>query len=96
MTQLLTFRVPLPKADRLWAVVAWQGRRSRIANVHASHDAAEADCVWRSQQVYEYRQFLMAEQKAPLRYELRQIARVDLPKSWSPLPALGFLRGQGF
>ncbi|WP_025841630.1 endonuclease/exonuclease/phosphatase family protein [Asaia platycodi] len=96
MSQLLMFRPPLPNADRLWAVIAWQGRRSRIANVHVSHEAAEADCAWRSRQVREYRQFLASEQKAPLRYEMRQIARAEIPKGWSPLPALGFLRGQGF
>lgn len=96
MTQLLMFRSPLPKADRLWAVIAWQGHRSRIANVHASKEAAEADRVWRSQQVHEYRHFLASEQKAPLRYELKQIARAELPKSWTPLPALGFLRTTSF
>ncbi|GBQ83212.1 hypothetical protein AA0535_0189 [Asaia krungthepensis NRIC 0535] len=76
--------------------MAWQGRKSRIANVHATREAAQADCAWRSRQVQEYRQFLASEQRAPLRYDVRQIARAELPKSWSPLPALGFLRGQGF
>ncbi|RUT24657.1 hypothetical protein C0V97_15300 [Asaia sp. W19] len=96
MSQLLMFRQPLPATDRLWAVIAWQGRKSRIANIHASHEAAWADCAWRSRQVQEYRAFLAAEQKAPLRYDVRQIRRAELPKSWSPLPALGFMRGQIF
>ncbi|WP_122050837.1 hypothetical protein [Asaia bogorensis] len=96
MSQLITFRPPLPNTDRLWAVMAWQGRRSRIANVHATREAAQADCEWRSRQVHEYRHFLASEQKAPLRYDVRSIGRAELPRSWSPLPALGFLRGQSF
>jgi hypothetical protein len=27
-------------------------------------------------------------------YSVAPIRRADLPKKWSPLPALGFLRGQ--
>lgn len=96
MSQLLVFRPPLPKADRLWAVIAWKGQRSRIANVHLTQEAARADCDWRSRQVREYRHFLAAEQKASLRYDIRQIGRAELPRRWVPMPALGFLRRQDF
>ncbi|GBQ13306.1 hypothetical protein [Swaminathania salitolerans] len=96
MAQLLPFRPPAMKSDRLWAVMAWQGRRSRIADIHASREAAQADCDWRSRQVREYRQFLATEEKAPLRYEICPIRRADLPRQWRPLPALGFLRGRMF
>lgn len=96
MSQLLMFRPPLPASETLWAVIAWHGKSSRIANVHATHEAARADCEWRSRQVREYRQFLASEQKMPLRYDVRKIGRAELPRRWVPLPALGFLRGHGF
>lgn len=94
MSQILAFRPQLPATDRLWAVIAWQGRCSRIADVHISQGAAQEDCIWRSRQVREYRQFLASEERPLLRYEVRLIRRADLPGSWRPLPALGFLRGQ--
>lgn len=96
MSQLLMFRSPLPNADRIWAVIAWHGQRSRIANVHLTQEAARADCDWRNRQVHEYRHFLVTEHKVSLRHDIRQIGRTELPRRWVPMPALGFLRGQDF
>ncbi|AOX16062.1 hypothetical protein [Kozakia baliensis] len=96
MSQVIAFRPPLPNVDTLWAVVAQQGRRLRIADVHASRDAAQADCDWRAQQVRIYTQFLLGERQPLPRYSIRSIKRAELPRAWRPLPALGFLRGQFF
>lgn len=94
MSQVLTFREPLPKADTLWAVIAQQGAKSRIADVYASRAAAQSDCDWRVQQVRAYMQFLIGERRPLPRYSVRAIRRAELPRAWRPLPALGFLRGQ--
>ncbi|AQS87674.1 hypothetical protein AA101099_2664 [Neoasaia chiangmaiensis NBRC 101099] len=94
MNQIIAFRPPLPNVDTLWAVIAQQGRQSRIADVHASQSAAEADRDWRAQQVRAYTQFLIGEQQPLPRYSVRSIRRAELPRAWRPLPALGFLRGR--
>ncbi|WP_286705488.1 hypothetical protein [Acidiphilium sp. 37-64-53] len=80
--------------DRLWAVVATIGRVVRIADIHASHTRAQADQIWREQQVKAYLGFLQrCEQPVP-RYTIRPMSRAQLPRGWRPLPALGFLDGR--
>jgi hypothetical protein len=84
----------LYRDDQLWAVVASIGRTSRVAEVFSSRLAALADRAWREQQVSAYANFLRsARRPAPL-YTVKPIKRADLPRSWRPLPALGFLHGQ--
>ena len=80
--------------DTLWAVVASVGRRNRVAEIFSSRAAALADRAWREQQVQTYLGFLTTcEQPAP-RYSVAPVRRTDLPRGWTPLPALGFLRGK--
>lgn len=86
--------VPRRDDDTLWAVVATVGRQHRVAEVFRSRDAALADRTWRAEQVRAYRDFLdRAKQPVPF-YSVAPIRRADLPRKWTPLPALGFLRGQ--
>jgi hypothetical protein len=80
--------------DKLWAVVAVIGRRRRVAEIFPSRAAAEADCSWREQQVSAYAGFLRSSSLPMPSYSVAAIRRADLPRSWRPLPALGFLRGQ--
>jgi hypothetical protein len=80
--------------DKLWAVVAVMGRRTRIAEIHASRAAADADRSWREQQVRAYAGFLRSSSMPVPNYSVSPIRRADLPRKWQPLPALGFLRGQ--
>ena len=94
MSEIIAFRPPLPQTDTLWAVIARQGRRTRIADVHATQEAARADLAWRMQQVVAYARFLIGEAQPLPAYTIRKIARAELPRSWRPLPALGFLRGR--
>ncbi len=80
--------------DTLWAVVASVGRTTRVAEIFSSRLAALADQAWREQQVKAYAHFLRtARQPAPI-YSVKPIRRADLPRSWRPLPALGFLQGK--
>lgn len=80
--------------DTLWAVIATAGRKSRVANVYRNRVAALEDRSWRAQQVSAYEDFLRRSKQPVPHYSVAPIRRADLPKSWSPLPALGFLRGQ--
>jgi len=80
--------------DTLWAVIATAGRKSRVANVYRNRNAALEDRAWRAQQVSAYEDFLRRSQQPVPHYSVAPIRRADLPKKWSPLPALGFLRGQ--
>lgn len=80
--------------DNLWAVVAAVGRKTRIADIYASRAAADADRAWREQQVRAYAGFLRSSGMPVPNYSISPIRRADLPRSWRPLPALGFLRGQ--
>jgi hypothetical protein len=80
--------------DTLWAVIATAGRRSRVANVYRSRAAALEDRAWRAQQVSAYEDWLRRARQPVPHYSVAPIRRADLPKKWSPLPALGFLRGQ--
>lgn len=80
--------------DTLWAVVATVGRANRVAEVFRNRASALQDRDWRAQQVRAYEDFLRrAEQPVP-HYSVAPIRRSDLPRKWTPLPALGFLRGQ--
>ncbi|WP_158805581.1 MULTISPECIES: hypothetical protein [unclassified Acidisoma] len=82
------------REDRFWAVVACVGRTRRIAEIFTSRDAALADRAWREQQVRAYESFLRSSRQPPPNYSVEQMRRADIPKTWRPLPALGFLRGQ--
>ena len=82
------------REDALWAVIATAGRADRVAEIYPSRDAALADQAWREQQVRAYAQFLRSSRQPVPRYSVAPIRRADLPRSWTPLPALGFLRGQ--
>jgi hypothetical protein len=80
--------------DTLWAVYATVGRTHRVAEIFRSRAAALVDRDWRAQQVSAYADFLRrSEQPLPF-YSVAPIRRSDLPRKWTPLPALGFLRGQ--
>jgi len=80
--------------DTLWAVVASIGRTSRVAEVFSSRLAALADQAWREQQVTAYANFLRNSRQPTPSYSVKPIRRADLPRSWRPLPALGFLHGK--
>lgn len=80
--------------DKLWAVVAAVGRRTRVAEIFPSRAAADADRHWREQQVRAYAHFLRSSSMPLPNYSVSTIRRADLPRGWRPLPALGFLRGQ--
>jgi hypothetical protein len=80
--------------DKLWAVIATAGRKTRVAEIYGSRAAADADRNWREQQVRAYASFLRSSSNPVPNYSVSPISRSDLPRSWRPLPALGFLRGQ--
>ena len=92
MTEVI--RLPAARDDTLWAVVASLGRVTRIAEIYPNRHAALEDRAWREQQVNAYAGFLKTSRAPMPRYSVAPIRRADLPKSWRPLPALGFLRGQ--
>ncbi len=79
--------------DTLWAVVASIGRINRVAEVFTNRQAALADRAWREQQVLAYAGFLGTTRQPAPNYSIRPIRRAELPRSWRPLPALGFLHG---
>jgi len=80
--------------DTLWAVVATAGRVTRIANVYRNRAEALEDRAWRAQEVKAYEDFLRRSRQPVPHYSVAPIRRADLPRKWTPLPALGFLRGQ--
>jgi hypothetical protein len=80
--------------DTLWAVVASMGRTTRVAEIFSNHLAALADKAWREQQVRAYENFLRTSRQPAPSYHVRPIKRAELPRSWRPLPALGFLHGK--
>jgi hypothetical protein len=80
--------------DTLWAVVASVGRASRVAEIYANRTAALEDRAWREQQVRAYAEFLRSAKQPMPHYSVAPIKRADLPRKWTPLPALGFLRHQ--
>jgi hypothetical protein len=77
--------------DVLWAVVANIGKISRIAEIYPSRLAALADRAWREQQVWAYADLLDCCRQRRPRYSVIPMRRADLPRTWKPLPALGFL-----
>jgi len=87
-------RLPAPRDDTLWAVVASLGKTDRIAEIYPNRSAALADRQWREQQVRAHTGFLRGSTQPVPRYSVAPIRRADVPKAWRPLPALGFLRGQ--
>jgi len=80
--------------DTLWAVVASIGRTHRVAEIFPNRQAAMADRAWREQQVMAYAGFLSRSRQPAPNYSIRPIRRNELPRSWRPLPALGFLHGK--
>ena len=92
MTQVVPLK--LPAGDTLWAVVAQVGRTTRIAEIYPNRTAALADRTWREQQVRAYEGFLLRSRQPLPHYSVAPIRREDVPRPWTPLPALGFLRGQ--
>jgi hypothetical protein len=80
--------------DTLWAVVASVGRTTRVAEIFSNHVAALADKAWREQQVRAYANFLRSSTQPVPSYSIRPIKRAELPRTWRPLPALGFLHGK--
>ena len=82
------------REDQLWAVIASIGRTTRVAAVFTSRLAALSDRDWREQQVKDYASFLRSSRQPPPLYSVKPIKRAELPRSWRPLPALGFLQGQ--
>ena len=92
MTSLVSLRAG--DDDTLWAVIATAGKKSRVANVYRNRSDALEDRAWRAQQVSAYEDFLRRSLQPVPHYSVAPIRRADLPRKWSPLPALGFLRGQ--
>lgn len=86
--------VPRGDEDTLWAVVATVGRANRVAEIFRSRTAALEDRAWRAQQVRAYEDFLVRSKQPVPHYSVAPIRRSDLPRKWTPLPALGFLRGK--
>jgi hypothetical protein len=84
----------LPAGDTLWAVIAQFGRTTRIAEIYPNRTAALADRSWREQQVRAYEAFLRRSRQPVPHYSVAPIKREDIPRPWTPLPALGFLRGK--
>ena len=80
--------------DTMWAVVASLGRTTRVAEIFSNRMAALADKDWREQQVKAYAHFLRTSRQPTPSYSVRPIKRAELPRSWRPLPALGFLHGK--
>ncbi len=86
---------PVPAGDdSLWAVIAWLGSQRRVAEVFNSRAKALADRDWRERQVQAYGTVFIGTSHPVPRYMVAPIRRSDLPRRWTPLPALGFLRGQ--
>ena len=92
MSEVVALRPP--RDDTLWAVVASIGKRERVAEIFPSRAAALADRHWREQQVCAYASLFRSSAEPPPRYSVAPIRRQDLPRAWTPLPALGFLRGR--
>ena len=80
--------------DTLWVVMANIGKTSRVAEIYPTRNSALADRAWREQQVQSYAGLLEGCRQSMPRYSVVPMRRGDLPRTWKPLPALGFLRGQ--
>nr|WP_218061613.1 hypothetical protein [Ameyamaea chiangmaiensis] len=92
--KVVTLRPAGRRDEVLWAVIASLGKTDRIAELFSSREAALADRDWRMQQVREYAHFLRQSRQPAPHYSIAPVRRADVPRSWRPLPALGFLRGQ--
>ena len=92
MSAVVEFRAR--RDDTLWAVVASVGRKSRVAEIFPSRERALADRAWREQQVRAYASLFQGCRQPPPQYSVAPVRREELPRQWTPLPALGFLRGQ--
>ena len=86
--------VPRGGEDTLWAVIATVGKTDRIADIYRTRDDALNDRAWRTAQVRAYEHLIVRTRQPVPRYSVVQIRRADIPRAWSPLPALGFLRGR--
>lgn len=86
--------LPRGDEDSWWAVVATVGRTHRVAEIYRSRAAALEDRAWRAQQVRAYADFLRRSEQPVPHYSVAPMRRSDLPRKWTPLPALGFLRGE--
>jgi hypothetical protein len=82
------------REDTLWAVIASMGRTTRVAEIFSNRIAALADKTLREQQVRAYANLLRTSTQPIPCYHIRPIKRAELPRSWRPLPALGFLQGK--
>lgn len=82
------------REDTQWAVLASVGRASRVAEIYSTRAAALRDRAWREAQVRAYAHFLESLRQGLPHYSVVPMRRADLPRSWKPLPALGFLRGK--
>ncbi|MFC0408409.1 hypothetical protein [Roseomonas elaeocarpi] len=96
MNQVVSLRASATGSaeDTLWAVMATFGKTHRVAEIFSNRAAALSDRSWREQQVSAYASFLRGSQQPVPHYSVAPIRRADLPRKWTPLPALGFLRGQ--
>ena len=97
MAEIVELHSRLPPGGddaQLWAVVAQVGRDTRIAEVFTSRARALADRDWREREVRAYAGLLRSSRQPAPRYSVVSVRRSDLPRRWTPLPALGFLRGQ--
>lgn len=84
------------REEALWGVIAWMGTQRRVAEVFSSQARALADRDWREAEVRAYAHLLRGMGQPIPRYSVGPVRRSDLPRRWTPLPALGFLRGQIF
>ncbi len=96
MAEILRLETPKPSGgeDSLWAVIAWLGTQRRIAEVFTTRARALADRDWREREVNAYAHILAGSRQPAPRYTVAPVRRSDLPRRWTPLPALGFLRGR--
>ncbi|MDQ2801506.1 MAG: hypothetical protein M3Y41_02020 [Pseudomonadota bacterium] len=92
MAEVTRLHPRLSGEDALWAVIAWLGPQRRIAEVFTSRARALADRDWREREVRAYASLLVGTRQPVPSYIVAPIKRSDLPRRWTPLPALGFLR----
>ena len=96
MADVLPLAPKAGREDTVWGVIAWMGTQRRVAEVFTSQARALADRDWREAEVKAYAHLLRGMGQPIPRYSVGPVRRSDLPRRWTPLPALGFLRGQVF
>ena len=84
------------REETLWGVIAWMGTQRRVAEVFSSQARALADRDWREAEVRAYAHLLQGMGRPIPHYSVGPVRRSDLPRRWTPLPVLGFLRAQLF